>query len=400
MDQIVIAGVSFRTLDLAGREAVAAQVGEPGLFAQSLISRGAAAEAVVVSTCNRLEVVCAGDRVRSSLEIFGETLPQKSIYELRNVDAVKHLYRVASSLDSMVVGETQILGQVKDAYQVAIRAGAVGSHLHHLFQSAFHVAKRVRSNTGVAQSGISVSFVAVKLAQQIFGDLSDRTALILGSGEMAELAALHLVSQGCKRLIVVNRTLERALELAERFGGSAVGLSELESVLPQAHIVIGSVTSDKAIIDPAMIRRMKRREPLFLIDLGLPRNFSPGLAEMDSVYLYNLDDLIEISSKNMTLREESRHEADIIIEHGLLQYERWLAKVRAAPEILDFRQQVRAVLEQELSESISLEPQELSDLAYRVSQKIGHRFTEALSRCLKREDGSDEELLELLKSLR
>ena len=395
---IIVTGVSFRTLDVAGREQLARRAPEPQKLAQQIIQEGLAREAAVISTCNRFEILSVGGEgggIRSFFESLVDALRKRDdlLYQLHDQKAVRHLYRVSSSLDSMVLGEAQILGQVKEAYRRAVEAGSVGSHLHHIFQSAFNVAKRVRSHTEISHHGVSVSYVAVRLAQQIFSSLANTSVLIIGSGEMAELAALHLCSHGCTRIIVANRTVERAAELAERFGGAAVALGDVDRVLDQVDIVIGSISIDRPILTANAVRARRGDKPLFLIDLGMPRNFSPDLAERDSVYLYNIDDLAEIAAENQALREAAAKEAELVIDYGLLQFERWRAKVAARPEIVDLRSMVELICSTEVSKAIgnelNLQEQVAEKLAHSISQKVAHELTSLLER--HKGIGSDEE---------
>ena len=393
--RVVLTGVSYKTLNLDGRERLAQAVPEPELLAKRVVQEGLASEAAVISTCNRFEIVSVGGegggirRFFESLIGSGNT-SEEVLYQYLDDSAVRHLYRVSSSLDSMVVGEVQILGQVKRAYQRAIEVGSVGSHLHHLFQSAFNVAKKVRSRTDIAEHGVSVSYVAVRLAEQIFSDLESATVLIIGSGEMAELAGLHLCSRGCRKIVVANRTVEKAAELAERFGGSAVSLGDVDRVLDQADIVIGSISIDKPILHRAVLKSRPGDKPLFLIDLGMPRNFAPDLGELDSVYLYNIDDLSNIADENRALREAAAQEAELIIEYGLAQFERWRLKRLAQPEIVDLRARVREICMGEVSALIAKTPganeASAEELAYIISQRVSHELT----RILERRQGEDE----------
>lgn len=386
---VVLTGVSYKTLDVGGRESLARLIPDPETLAERVVREGLAAEAAVISTCNRFEIVSVGGEgggIRRFFEglIGSSANPADVLYQHVDESAVRHLYRVSSSLDSMVVGEAQILGQVKKAYQRAIEVGSVGAHLHHLFQSAFSVAKKVRAHTEVSQHGVSVSYVAVRLAEQIFSDLSASTVLILGSGEMAELAALHLCSKGCRKIIVANRTVERAAELAERFGGVAVSLGDVDRVLDQADIVIGSIAIDRPILNRAILRSRRSDRPLFLIDLGLPRNFAADLGELDSVYLYNLDDLASIADENRALREAAAHEAELIIEYGLVQFERWRLKRTAQPEIVDLRERVREICDHEVRKRLSkmLDTQGViaEEMAHSIAQKIAHELTSFVER--------------------
>jgi glutamyl-tRNA reductase len=387
--RLVVTGVSFRTLDIDGRERLARKVPDPEILAERLLKEGIAREAAVISTCNRFEIVSIGAE-GGGLRRFFESLleiPEANtdvLYQYTDASAVRHLYRVSSSLDSMLVGEVQILGQVKKAYQRAIEIGSVGSHLHYLFQSAFHVAKKVRTHTDIARNGVSLSYVAVRLSQQIFSDLSKTSVLIIGSGEMAELAALHLCSHGCRKIIVANRTVERAAELAERFGGLAVSLGDVDRALEDVDIVIGSISIDRPILTSASVRSRGGSRPLFLIDLGVPRNFAPTLADVDNVYLYNIDDLAAIAAENKALRDAAAKEAEIVIDYGLLQFERWRKKLEASPAIIDIRARIEHICRSELSQALpkDLESQAgaIESLTHALSRRIGHELTAVLER--------------------
>jgi glutamyl-tRNA reductase len=388
---LLVTGVSFKTLGIEQRERIAKCAPQPEALGEQLIKAGLAREAAVLSTCNRFEVVSVGGDGGGIKQFFQSLveLPQfageESLYQYHDAAAVRHLYRVSSSLDSMVVGEVQILSQVKKAYQQAVEIGSVGAHLHHLFQSAFHVAKRVRSQTDVASHGVSVSYVAVRLAQQIFSDLSNTSVVIVGSGEMAELAALHLCSHGCRRIIVANRTVERAAQLAERFGGMAVSLSDLDRVIDTADIVIGSISIDRPIVPRASVESRRSGKPLFLIDLGVPRNFAQELAEVDNVYLYNIDDLAAVAAENLALRQSAARDAEVVIEYGLLQFERWRAKLEAQPEVVDLRLAIERICQVEVTKGMrsmdqTSQSEVVSRVAHAISQKVSHELISVLER--------------------
>jgi glutamyl-tRNA reductase len=292
----------------------------------------------------------------------------------------------------MLLGEGQILGQVKRAYQQAVEVGSVGSYLHHLFQSAFHVAKKVRTHTDIAHNGVSLSYVAVKLAQQIFANLAETSVLIIGSGEMAELAALHLCSHGCRNIIVANRTVERAAELAERFGGLAVSLSDIDRAIEQADIVIGSISIDRPLLSVNSVRSRQGSKPLLLIDLGVPRNFSPALADLDNVYLYNIDDLAGIADENRALREAAAQDGELIIEYGLAQFERWRLKRLAQPEIVDLRALVHDICATEVNRCFAgqggADEGSVERLTHAISQKLAHELTKLVEHRVKEEGES------------
>jgi glutamyl-tRNA reductase len=387
---LLVTGLSFRTVGVEWREKLAQRAAQPEKIADALVRQGLAREAAVVSTCNRFEIVSAGGD-GGGIKAFFQALVDlpvsnnELLYQLSDVAAVRHVYRVSSSLDSMVVGEAQILGQVKKAYQQAVSQGCVGFHLHHLFQSAFQVAKKVRSHTDIASHGVSLSYVAVRLAQQIFADLSETSVVIVGSGEMAELAALHLCSHGCRKIIVANRTVERAAQLAERFGGFAVSLGDLDRVLDTADIVIGSLSIDRPILTRATVDSRRSDRPLFLIDLGVPRNFSGDLATVDNVYLYNIDDLGAVAAENKVLRETAAREAEVVIEYGLIQFERWRRKLIVQPEIVDLRRSIERICQSEVRAGLGAQVELLSTeaiqrISYAISQKVGHELTELLER--------------------
>jgi glutamyl-tRNA reductase len=387
---LIVTGVSFRTLSLEWREKLAGLTSSPESIGDVLVKKGLASEAAVLSTCNRFEIVSVGSD-GGGIKAFFESLLNaenglgEALYQYRDASAVRHIYRVSSSLDSMVVGEAQILGQVKRAYNQAVQRGSVGAHLHHLFQSAFNVAKKVRSHTDVSSHGVSLSYVAVQLAKQIFADLSDVSVVVVGSGEMAELAVLHLCAQGCNKIVVANRTLERAAALAERFSGLAVSLSDLDRVLGSADIVIGSISIDRPVITRAMLTKRSSTRPLFLIDLGVPRNFSADLSEIDNVYLYNVDDLSSVATSNMALREAAAKDAEIVIEYGMAQFERWRKKIAVQPELIDLRRAVETICAKGVAESLPAGFGEVTDeviakISRSISIKISHELTQLLER--------------------
>ncbi len=387
---VLVTGVSYRTLSVEWREKLAQIAPQPERLAHTLVTQGVAAEAAAISTCNRFEIVSVGGDgggIKAFFEslLGSSTVTNEALYQYRDATAVRHLYRVSSSLDSMVLGEAQILGQVKRAYQQAVAQGSVGSHLHHLFQSAFHVAKKVRANTEISSHGVSLSYVAVRLAQRIFADLSQVSVVVVGSGEMAELAVLHLCSHGCSRIVVANRTLERAAALAERFGGLAVSLSDLDRVIEHADIVIGSLSIDRPILTTASIGARRRGRPLFLIDLGVPRNFATDLAQVDDVYLYNIDDLAAVAAENRALREAAAKDAEIVIDYGLMQFERWQKKIAHQPEIVDLRLAVERICEQGIADALAGRLTETdsglkAEITRSISQKISHELISLFER--------------------
>ena len=379
-----LVGVNHKTLPIEGREVFSKLVeNDPAQFLKAIAHDCALQEAALVSTCNRFEILSVGDdsenRVMSFLctNVKGQISPEH-FYAHRNTAAVKHLFRVASSLDSMVLGESQVFKQVKDSYELSVQNGFAGKHLHHLFQSAFHVAKQVRCDTEIGSHGISLSYVALRLAEQIFGDLKRCSVLIIGSGEMAELAALHFKTRGVSKLVVANRTLSNALEVARLVGASAISLDEIQSALLEVDVVIGSIRADQPLLVKETLSNLKRRRELFLIDLGVPRNFAADLVELEGVYLYNIDDLGAISERNRELRLEAQKDAELVIQHGLLQFERWLMRLAEEPRILRLRADVQRICDEEVREvlqrfGITGGVDALSaSLSHRLTQKISH----------------------------
>ena len=262
------------------------------------------------------------------------------LYTHNGRSTVQHLLRVASGLDSMVLGGPQILGQVKDAYRRATQAGTIGRVLGRLFQHTFAVAKQVRTDTAIGASPVSVAFAAVRLAQQIFTDLGAQSALLIGAGETIELAGRHLRQQGIGRVIVANRTVENALRLAGELGGYAIGLPDLGRHLPEADIVVASTASPTAVLDRATVEqavRARRRRPMLMIDLAVPRDIEPEVAELEDVYLYTVDDLEAVIEENRRSRQEAAAEAEDIIDTEVSHFMGWLHAQSAVPSICEYR---------------------------------------------------------------
>lgn len=338
-------GVNHKTLRVEDREAVGQTVLSEELVYRTFTQEFGECGLVTLSTCNRVELMVTAaapqERVR---EVFQSLLPSvvshDAVYHYSGDAAARHLFRVAASLDSLVLGEAQILGQVKDAYARACTRNTVDKHLHFLMQCAFRVSKRVRDETGIAAQGVSISYVAVQLAQQIVGDLGTVKVVVLGSGRMAELCTLHLYSRGCRHIVVANRTIERAADLARRVHGTAVSLVDVATVIEDADVIIGALSIDRPILTERMLASRKRAQSLFLIDLGVPRNFQTGLGQLDNVFLYNVDDLSRIVDANKALREEAARDAEIIIEYGVHRFRSWLRKIQSDPARLSVRELV------------------------------------------------------------
>lgn len=349
-------GLNHHTAPVEIRERVAFAPERLSIDLQQLVKVQDVQEAAIVSTCNRTEIYCnlEGDNFSELLRWLENThgiersALEPYLFSHSERDAVKHLLRVCSGLDSLVLGEPQILGQMKSAWQSAENEGTLGRHLNRLFQHAFTVAKKVRSDTAIGSSPVSVAFAAVQLSKQIFGDLSGKTALLLGAGETAELAMRHLHGQGVERLIVVNRTLANAESLAAEFGAQAVPLTELHSVMHLADILIASTGSPlpvfgKGAVESAIKRR--RRQPMLMVDIAVPRDIEAEVGELDDVFLYSVDDLEHIVDEGRRSRQEAADEAEEIIEHQTEEFMSWQRSLQAVDTVRAVRD--RAVEQQQ-----------------------------------------------------
>jgi glutamyl-tRNA reductase len=330
---LIALGLNHQTAPLALRERVAIAPETAASAIASLLERPGVHEAVLLSTCNRTEIYC---RVASGAEqVPAQWLAEHHglapgqldayLYSHPQRDAVRHLFRVATGLDSMVLGEPQILGQVKEAYHVARGIGAMKAPLERLFQQGFAVAKRVRTDTRIGAHPVSVAFAAVRLAQSVFSALDKATVLLIGAGDTIELAARHLVDQNTRRLLVANRTLEHAQALASRIGGYALALDELDRHLAEADIVISATASREPILRRDALEsalKLRRHRPMFLLDLAVPRDIEASAAELEDVYLYTVDDLEQVIEDNRRSRREAAEQAEAIID---LQVEHYLA---------------------------------------------------------------------------
>jgi len=320
-------------------------------------------EAAILSTCNRTEIYCSLNEAEPTHAVewlhefhgLSKTELQPFLYRYPDADAVKHMLRVASGLDSMVLGEPQVLGQLKTAYQSAMNSGNIGKLLGQLFQHSFKVAKQVRSNTEIGSHPVSVAYAAVRLAEQIFGDLSKQTVLLIGAGETIELAARHLHNVGLHRMIIANRTLERSQHLASEFSAYAIPLSDIPLHLDEADIVISSTASQlpilgKGAIETAIIKRKHR--PMFIVDIAVPRDVEPEAGELEDVYLYTVDDLKEVIEENKRSRKEAAIQAEEIIEAQVLHFMNWLQSLNAVSTIRALREQASSIQEEELASAI------------------------------------------------
>ncbi len=340
-------GLNHNSAPIDVRERLAIPQGRLAEATRSLMHYPGVREGLILSTCNRVELLTehesASDLRRFVSEYFAvppATL-NPHLYEFREQDAVRHLFRVASSLDSMVVGEPQILGQVKESYTVAREVGAVSTTLERLLQSAFTVAKKVRTETEIGSSTVSIASVAADLAKQIFGSLKGKQVLLVGAGKMSELAARHLMAQGANSLLVANRTPERAQRLAEQFHGLAVPFADLQQHAPKADIIVTSTGAREHLFHVAeaqTILQKRRGKPVFFIDIAVPRDVDPAVNQVEGAFVYSIDDLQQVAAKNMYARAEEAAAAERIVSAEVDRFQQRLQTLDAVPGILALQQ--------------------------------------------------------------
>jgi glutamyl-tRNA reductase len=387
-------GLNHTTAPLPVRERVVFHVEKLFDALGELTRERSAAEAAILSTCNRTELYLSTDQPQTAAEWLAHyhrlqpTELQPYLYTLPQAEAVRHTFRVASGLDSMVLGEPQILGQMKEAVRVAESAGTLGTVLHKLFQRSFAVAKEVRTNTQVGANSVSMAAAAVKLAARIFPSLKDQNVLFIGAGEMIELTATHFAAQAPARITVANRTLERAHALAHRFSGQAVELRELAAHLHEHDIVVSCTASSLPILGKGLVERAlraRKHRPMFMVDLAVPRDIEAEVAELDDVFLYTVDDLQGIVQGNLDARRSALEQAEAIIETQVGQFMHWMAARDAVPLIRALRDQGEAARRLELQRALRLlargdDPKQvLEALSQGLLNKLLHGPTQALN---------------------
>ncbi len=356
-------------------------------FSQSFPS----SETVILSTCNRVEIYATSpddslDK-ETLLDFFSafHGLPKEKfaehMYHYQGINAVRHLFFVSSSLDSLVRGETQILSQVKEAYMTATASETTGSILNQLFQRSLNVAKEVHTKTGIGKGKVSVSTVAVDLAIKIFKDFSEKTIFIIGAGEMCELVLKHLVEKGAKTAIVANRNYDKAKSLAEEYNGKAINYEKLEDYLPQADLVISSTSAPHYVVHAEHIKsaiKVRRGNPMLLVDIAVPRDIDPEIAKIDNVYLYNIDDLQTVVSNNIDERESELGKCRTIIDKEVSQYMAWIEELKIGPAISQLRNHFHEIGEQELER---LKPK-LGEIAHEEWEHIVYSMQRTLNKIL------------------
>lgn len=413
---IYLIGLNHRSAGVEVREKYALTNVEA--FEQQLLHACGARECLALSTCNRVEILVIADddpameerivaywaeRCGGSAEVLSP-----HIYRHRGLEAVTHLFRVAASLDSLVMGEPQILGQLKDAYRVAVENGTARVIVNRMLHKAFSVAKRVRTETAVASSAVSISYAAVELARKIFGELDGKTAMLLGAGEMAELAATHLLNNGVEKLYIANRTLARGQELAERMRGVAVPFEQMYDTLPETDIVISSTGSPVTIIkarDMKGVMKKRRNRPMFFIDIAVPRDIDPDINRMDNIYLYDIDDLKDVVEENMASRRDEAQKAEDIVRLETDAFANWLNALNLQPTIVGLLERGEDVARRELAKTVKRlgdvdekTYRALETLVCSVSQKVLHEPIVFLKRRAQ-EEGKSEQFIVMARRM-
>jgi glutamyl-tRNA reductase len=394
---LIAFGINHNTAPVDVREAVAFAPDQMLQALQNARESATVREVAILSTCNRTEIYA--DMEEESAEPLLHWLARYHAtdgdrlrpchYVYSGTEAARHMMRVASGLDSLVLGEPQILGQMKSAYALANDAGSLGTNLHAAFHKVFSVAKRVRSETAIGENPVSVAYAAVSLAQQIFSDLKQDTALLIGAGETIELVARHLVEHGLKHIIVANRTLANAVELARKFGGEAILLADMPAELHRADIVISSTASQlpllgKGAVEAALKRR--RHKPMFMVDIAVPRDIEAQVGELSDVYLYTVDDLRDVIDENMRSREEAAKIAAEIINEGVISYADDLRSLDAVSTIRAFRHAVEDLRDVELAKTLRQlraggdVEEAMRQLARNLANKFMHKPTQQIKR--------------------
>lgn len=412
---IVLVGLNHKTASIAVREKIFAGCEEQKDLLGRLKSLDGVGEVLHLSTCNRIEIIAiveehdkAVKNIRDFVAVSGgltEAQAASCFYEYRGEEAVRHIFRVASSLDSMVMGETQILGQVKDAYRQALAQYATGVVLNRLMHCSFRAAKRVRTETAIAVNPVSVSYAAVELAKKIFGSLDGKKILLIGAGEMAELTGMHLISNGAQSVTVANRTLAQAGLLAEKFHGEAVSLDALDAKLIEADIVISSTGAPDFIVTADMLKRIhhqRKNRLLFLIDIAVPRDIEPAASSMENVYLYNIDDLQDIVDENINVRKKEAIKAEMIVEEEVARYVNWQKELESVPTIVSLRNKAEEIVRAEMDkaagwmQNLNKEDQEKVDnLVNSIVNKVLHAPVSVL-----KEESSDISSRDIVDAVR
>lgn len=385
-----IFGFSYHDTSLSSRSTLASAAQDETSFLKRIKVAANLDEVVLVSTCNRFEIIGLSSPRNKTLnqvvieiiKFLQEQVQDKLIvdneryFTFSGIEAYRYLAKVSSSIDSMVQGEAQIFGQIKQSYNQAFNAGTVGRFLHHVFQSIFKTTKSIRTNTHLGQESLSVAAISIKLIEQFYSKFSDLNVLVLGSGEIAELTLLHLTEKGAENITILNRTLANADSLARKFNVKACALSSLAEMLNGADVIIGSLKIEKPILSMSQLKNLRRTRPLVFIDLGVPRNFQSSISEIDDLFCYDIDSLESIAKKHKASREAAVKDAELIIDYNVHQFEVWLEYLKHEPWKINLREALKEICQDEASKLFSDENQrELANkFAHRVSKKFANEF--------------------------
>jgi len=385
--EIILIGLNHKTAEIELRECLGFSTDDAGTAMFALRDRAVIREIIILSTCNRMEIILSSpqpdDAIQRVLRYLSvcRQMPvprfQDALYIHRGDAAVRHLFRVAASLDSMVVGEPQILGQIKAAYRMASQKSASGVILNRLLHKTFSIAKKVRSETGIGDHAVSISYAAIELARKIFGSLEGRHVLLIGAGEMAELAVEHLMRHRAGNVFVANRTFERAVDLAGRFRGQAIRFEEIATHLELADIIISSTGSPDYILRKDQVKKVlrpRKNRPLFFIDIAVPRDIHPDINRLPNVYVYDIDDLKDVIEENIEDREREAQKAERLIEEAVIKFRQWYDSLDVVPTIVALRQKLSRIAEAEVNKTLH---QYLGHLSPGDAMAIG-RMTDAM----------------------
>jgi glutamyl-tRNA reductase len=413
--RILLLGLNHQTAPVALRECLAFSPEETEAALDALSHRPCVREALLLSTCNRVEVLVTCDdpaRTIAELESFISEFKHLPIEDFRSAlyrhvdnDAVRHLFRVASSLDSMVVGEPQILGQIKAAYGAATHLRTSGVILNRLLHRTFFVAKRIRTETGIGDHAVSISYAAIELARKIFGSLEGRRVLLIGAGEMAELAVEHLIRHRAGEILVANRTFAHGVALAQRFGGQAIRFEEIDQHLTKVDIIISSTGASGFVVVPAQVSavlRHRRNRPLFFIDIAVPRDIDPRINRLPNVYVYDIDDLKGVVEENIQDRQQEALKAERIIDEAVLRFSRWRQSLEVVPTIVALHRKLELIAEAEIRKTLQGGEEALDEAALqRMASAMINKFLHDPTRFLKSDGyhGNRQELLDLIRRL-
>ena len=409
MDNInlILVGVNHKTTPVAIRERLAFTKGKIEDSADRLLNYPEIIEHTILSTCNRVEIYARASNQDSGINFIKNFICEfhglspieleDHFYSYSDEEAIEHLFRVSSSLDSMVLGEAQILGQVKDAYSLAKNLRSTGLILNQLFEKAFSIAKKVRDETGIAERSVSISSAAVELAQKIFNDLENHTVMLVGTGEMAELAAKHLISYGVKTVYVASRTYERAANLARTLNGSALDFEAFKNELYRADIVITSTAASNFIIKKELVEKAiheRKNKPIFFIDIAVPRDIEPDVNDLENVYLYDIDDLQIVVAANMKEREKEAENAMNLIRYEVAKFNNWIESLDAVPTIVEIRKNAEVIRKEEIEKTLKKishlsegDKQIIDQMSGSIINKILHKPTIKLKQKSQSQDG-------------